>query len=251
MGRNQNKKMNQTIIQVKDLSFAYERHLVLKNINLEVKKGDFLAIIGPNGGGKSTLIKCILGFLKPLKGEIYLWGRRLKDFKDWYKIGYVPQRAGDLVESLTPLTVKEFLSMPSKWYKKTIHPAIKDLLIEKFGIKNLLNKKLGALSYGQLQRAYIIRALILEPELLILDEPSVGLDFFSQDAFYKTLGEFHQKGLTIVLITHETWLLTKWVNKVACINQTLFFHGDHESFCVLSSKPEFFSDYHKIEHLHW
>jgi zinc transport system ATP-binding protein len=243
--------MNQVLIQVKNLYFAYERHLVLKNINLEVKKGDFLAIIGPNGGGKSTLIKCILGFLKPLKGEIRLWGKRIKEFKDWYKIGYVPQRAGELIDTLTPLTVKEFLSMPAKWYHKKINTQIRDFLIEKFGVKEFLNKKLGELSYGQLQRAYIIRALILEPEVLILDEPSVGLDFFSQDAFYHTLGEFYQKGLTILLITHETWLLTKWVNKVACVNQSLFFHGTHESFCVLSKQKEFFSDYHKIEHLHW
>jgi len=239
------------LIEVKHLSFRYNNHWILKDINLSVRKGDFLAIIGPNGGGKSTLIKCVLGFLKPQRGEVYLWGKKVEEFKDWHKIGYVPQRAGELIDFLTPLTVKEFLFLPSQWYKKSIKSDVMEKLIEVFGIKNLLNKKLGELSYGQLQRTYIIRALILEPEVLILDEPSVGLDFFSQEIFYKTLGEFHKRGLTIILITHETWLLTKLVNKVACLNQKLFFHGDHESFCVISKKPEFYSDYHKIEHSHW
>ncbi len=243
--------MKTPLIQVKNLFFAYNRHWVLKNISLEVKKGDFLAIIGPNGGGKSTLVKCMLGLLKPVKGEILLWKEKISRFRAWEKIGYVPQRAGELIDHLNPLTVEEFISLPQKWYSKTIKPQTKELLIDKFGMGHLLKKKLGELSYGQLQRAYIIRALILEPELLILDEPSVGLDFFSQDAFYKVLGELYQQGLTIVLVTHETWLLTKWVNKVACVNQTLFFHGSHESFCTLSTKKEFFSDYHKIEHKHW
>lgn len=243
--------MNQTIIEVKNLFFSYEHHLILEDINLKVEKGDFLALIGPNGGGKTTLVRCILGFLEPIKGKIFLWGKEIKNFKDWFKIGYVPQRAGDLVDSLTPLSVKDFLLMPFKWYKKNLSKDLNIDLIEKFGIKNLLDKKLGELSYGQLQRAYIVRALILDPELLILDEPSVGLDFFTQEVFYETLAEFHKKGLTIILITHETWLLTKWIDKVACINQKLYFHGDHESFCVIAKKLKFFSESHKIEHTHW
>lgn len=243
--------MNQTIIEVKNLFFSYEHHLILEDINLKVEKGDFLALIGPNGGGKTTLVRCILGFLEPIKGKIFLWGKEIKNFKDWFKIGYVPQRAGDLVDSLTPLSVKDFLLMPFKWYKKNLNKDLNIDLIEKFGIKNLLDKKLGELSYGQLQRAYIVRALILDPELLILDEPSVGLDFFTQEVFYETLAEFHKKGLTIILITHETWLLTKWIDKVACINQKLYFHGDHESFCVIAKKLKFFSESHKIEHTHW
>uniref|UniRef100_A0A7V6CDP2 Metal ABC transporter ATP-binding protein n=1 Tax=Thermodesulfobacterium geofontis TaxID=1295609 RepID=A0A7V6CDP2_9BACT len=243
--------MSQIVIEVQNLYFYYEQHLVLEDINLKVEKGDFLALIGPNGGGKTTLAKCILGFLIPSKGRVFLWGKEIKNFKSWHKIGYVPQRAGDLIDSLTPLSVKEFLLLPFKWYDISLKPSLLDKLIEKFGMKNLLNKKIGELSYGQLQRSYIVRALISDPEILILDEPSVGLDFFTQEVFYETLEEFHKKGLTIILITHETWLLTKWVNKVACINQKLYFHGDHESFCVMAKKLEFFREYHKIEHTHW
>ncbi len=243
--------MTSSVIKVENLSFYYKNQSILKDINLEVKKGDFLALMGPNGGGKSTLIRCILGFLKPQKGKIWLWQQKNSHFKEWFKIGYVPQRAGNLIDHLTPLSVKEFICLPVNWYKKNINYKNLELLVEKFGMKNLLNKKIGELSYGQLQRAYIIRALILEPELLILDEPSIGLDFFTQEVFYQILGEFHQRGLTIILITHETWLLTKWINKVACLNQKLFFHGDHESFCIFAKKPEFFSAYHQIEHTHW
>jgi ABC-type Mn/Zn transport systems, ATPase component len=100
--------MSQTIIEVQNLCFSYEDHLILENINLKVEKGDFLALIGPNGGGKTTLAKCILGFLTPSKGKIFLWGGEIKNFKDWHKIGYVPQRAGDLIDSLTPLLLKSF-----------------------------------------------------------------------------------------------------------------------------------------------
>lgn len=243
--------MNFSVIKVEKLSFYYKNQCILKNINLEVQKGDFLALIGPNGGGKSTLIKCILNFLKPQEGKIWLWNQKNCSFKEWFRIGYVPQRAGNLIDHLTPLTVREFIFLPITWYKKDVNSKYVEFLFEKFGIKSLLNHKIGELSYGQLQRAYLIRALMLEPELLILDEPSVGLDFFTQEVFYQTLGEFHQRGLTIVLITHETWLLTKWVNKVACLNQRLFFHGDHENFCVFAQKKDFFTAYHKIEHTHW
>lgn len=245
--------MSQPIIEVRNLYFSYYNQLILENISFQIEKGDFLALIGPNGGGKTTLIKCILNFLKPNKGKIFIWGEENKNFKKWYKIGYVPQRAGDLIDHLTPLSVKDFILSPFKWYKdlNSINFKLLNELTEKFGIKSLLNKKLGELSYGQLQRTYLIRALILNPELLILDEPSVGLDFFSQEVFYNTLAEFHQKGLTIILVTHETWLLTKWINKVACINQKLYFHGDHESFCVQAKYLEMFQERHRIEHIHW
>ncbi|PMP97386.1 MAG: zinc ABC transporter ATP-binding protein, partial [Thermodesulfobacterium geofontis] len=109
--------MNQIIIEIRDLSFSYEVHPVFENINLKVEKGDFLALIGPNGGGKTTLVKCILGFLKPIKGKVFLWGEEIKNFKNWHKIGYVPQRAGDLIDHLTPLSLREFLLLPFKWYK--------------------------------------------------------------------------------------------------------------------------------------
>lgn len=239
------------MIRIENLSLFLNGKILLEEINLEVKKGDFLAIIGPNGGGKTTLIRCLLGFLKPQKGEIYLWGKPLTQFKDWHLIGYVPQRAGKNLNQLFPLTLREFLTLPATWYKKNLDKNYFQELLEIFGLKDLLEKKICNLSFGQLQRAYIARALILKPELLILDEPSVGLDFISQKTFYEILSTFHQKGITIILVTHETWLLTKEVNKVACLNQKLYFHGAHEEFCIFAEKgiPGF--PFHKIQHTHW
>lgn len=239
------------ILRVKNLSLVHGDHFILKDIDLEVSQGDFLALIGPNGGGKTTLIKCILGFIKPSRGEIYLWEKPLREFREWQRIGYVSQRAGDLVDTLTPLTVRDFITLPSKWYRCPIDKGFLKNLTEMFGLISLLDKRLNRLSYGQLQRVYIVRALVLKPQLLILDEPSVGLDFISQENFYNLLGELNERGITILLVTHETWLLTKKITQVACLNQRLFFHGDHEEFCVFAQKKEFYTEYHRLEHTHW
>lgn len=239
------------LISVENLSLYFDSKTVLEDINLRVKKGDYLALIGPNGGGKSTLIRCILGFLKPQKGKIYLWGKENTNFKEWHRIGYVPQRAGELIGGLNPLTVREFICLPSKWYNLSVDSLHLEYLAEKFGIKALLSRKLHQLSFGQLQRAFIVRALSLKPELLILDEPSVGLDFMLQEVFYGFLSEFHRKGLTIILITHETWLISKEVNKVACLNQKLYFHGEHQEFCKLAEENIYGFPTHVIEHSHW
>lgn len=239
------------MILITDLTLSLNGKTILEDINLKVEKEDFLAIIGPNGGGKSTLIKCVLGFLKPQKGEIFLFGKRLSEFKDWHLVGYVPQRAGRNLNQLFPLTLREFLYLPSIWYKKTLDKNYLEEILEIFGLKDLINKKICNFSFGQLQRAYIAKALVLKPELLILDEPSVGLDFISQKSFYEILSNFHKKGITILLITHETWLLTKEVNKVACLNQKLYFHGVHEEFCIFAERSLPGFDFHKIEHTHW
>lgn len=239
------------MIQVENLTLSFNEKPILEEINLTINQGDFLAIIGPNGGGKSTLIRCLLGFLQPQRGKITLWGEPISTFKHWYKIGYLPQRAGKELLSLNPITLKEFVLLPSKWYKKPVDTSHLKFLIETFGLEELISKKISHLSFGQLQRAYLVRALLLKPEILILDEPSVGLDFVSQEAFYQILSDFHKRGLTIILITHETWLLTREINKVACLNHRLYYHGEHEEFCVLAKKGITDLPYHRVEHLHW
>ncbi|MFN3921206.1 MAG: metal ABC transporter ATP-binding protein [Caldimicrobium sp.] len=239
------------IIEIKDLSLYLNGKIILEDINLQVQRGDFLALIGPNGGGKSTLIRCLLGFIKPQRGKIFLFGKDLTKFREWYKIGYLPQRAGKEINSLLPLTVEEFIFLPSKWYMISPDSEYISHLMNMFGIKDILEKKLSQLSFGQFQRAYLVRALLLKPELVILDEPSVGLDFISQETFYQILSSLHKQGLTIVLITHETWLISKEVTKIACLNQRLYYHGEHKEFCVLAERgiPGF--SYHRIEHTHW
>ncbi len=239
------------LIQIENLSLYLNGKTILEDINLVLNKGDFLGLIGPNGGGKTTLIRCLLGFIKFQRGKIFLFGKPLSEFKDWYKIGYVPQRASFYTNAFFPFTVKEFILLPSQWYKKDYSKDHLQKLLELFGVREFLGKKLYQLSFGQLQRAFIVRALLLKPEILILDEPSVGLDFLSQGAFYEMISNFHQKGLTVILVTHETWLLTKRINKVACLNHKLYYHSSHEEFCALDKDLSSSLPFHKIEHLHW
>ncbi|MCC6048493.1 MAG: metal ABC transporter ATP-binding protein [Thermodesulfobacterium sp.] len=241
------------IVEVKGLNLSFNGVKILEDIDLTIEKGDFLAIIGPNGGGKTTLLKCILGFLKPQTGEIKLFGKPIESFRAWEKIGYVPQRSKDYHIKLNPLTVEEFIALPSKLYGVKLNKDKLAKLVKVFGLEDLLTKRLADLSFGQVQRAQIVQALALEPEVLFLDEPTVGLDFMRQKNFYELLTEFNRQGLTIVVITHETWLLHSGISKVACLNRRLYYHGVHEEFCQLAglAKEGTFPDFHLIGHEHW
>lgn len=211
--------MNQEIINISNLSFAYHQEKALENISLQVKKGDFLGLIGPNGGGKSTLLKIILGLLKPQKGRVKLFGRKAENFKDWRKIGYVAQKAG-FNSTGFPITVAEVIAMAGGKGEEI------ERVLKLTNILPQKNKLLNELSGGQQQRVFIARALLQSPELLILDEPTVGIDGNSQVQFYDLLRRLNQEnGLTIILVSHEVDLVAKEVNKIACINQNLIYHG--------------------------
>jgi len=241
------------IVEVGGLNLSFNGVKILEDIVLTIEKGDFLAIIGPNGGGKTTLLKCILGFLKPQTGEIKLFGKPIESFREWEKIGYVPQRSKDYHIKLNPLTVEEFIALPSKLYGVKLNQDRLSELSKVFSLEDLLAKRLANLSFGQVQRVQIVQALALEPEVLFLDEPTVGLDFMRQKNFYELLTEFNRLGLTIVVITHETWLLHIGISKVACLNRILYYHGVHEEFCQLAgpAKEGTFPEFHIISHDHW
>jgi len=241
------------IVEVKGLNLSFNGVKILEDVDLIIEKGDFLAIIGPNGGGKTTLLKCILGFLKPQTGEVKIFGEPIESFRNWAKIGYVPQRSKDYHLKLNPLTVEEFIALPSKLYGVKLNQNKLAELIKIFGLSELLSKRLANLSFGQVQRAQIVQALALEPEVVFLDEPTVGLDFMRQKNFYELLTEFNRQGLTIVVITHETWLLHRGISKVACLNRRLYYHGIHEEFCQLAglAKEGTFPDFHLLGHEHW
>lgn len=211
--------MNQEIINISDLSFAYHQEKALENISLQVKRGDFLGLIGPNGGGKSTLLKIILGLLKPQKGRVKLFDQKAENFKDWRKIGYVAQKAG-FNSTGFPITVAEVIAMAGGKGEEI------ERVLELTNILPQKNKLLNELSGGQQQRVFIARALLQNPELLILDEPTVGIDGNSQVQFYELLRHLNQDhDLTILLVSHEVDLIAKEVNKIACINQKLAYHG--------------------------
>jgi zinc transport system ATP-binding protein len=224
------------ILEIENVSFRYQDRNVLENISLRIQKGDFLGLVGPNGSGKSTLIKSIIGLIQPQKGEIYLFGKKLQQFKSWEKIGYVSQKANSF-NSGFPATVFEVVSMGLvgkkglfRFLTKKDKSLIKEA-IETVGMSEFLHRNIGDLSGGQQQRVFIARALVSEPELLILDEPTVGIDVQNVQSFYTLLTKLNlEKGLTLLLVSHDVGVISEKVTNVACINKTLHFHGDREEY---------------------
>lgn len=204
------------IIKFKDLSFSYENDLVLNNINLTINKNDFVILLGNNGSGKSTLLKLLIGELTNFKGEIKLFGQDIKDFSDWKKIGYVPQISRDNSTNF-PISVKEmillnlyqefnFFNLPKARHKRQVMD-----IIRSFKLEDLADRDFNTLSGGQKQRVMIAKAMVHNPELLIFDEPTVGVDRESKEDFYDLINHLHiHHDLTIILVTHESDNLDKF-----------------------------------------
>ena len=186
-------------VSVSNLTFGYDYRTVLKDISFVLKSGDFLAVIGNNGSGKSTLIKCILGINKITPNRILLDDVDVVDYKNYRNIGYVPQKFDDFNYEF-PITVNEILQV-SKYTNFTEDQKLE--LLDKVGILELQNENINNLSGGQLQRVFIARSLMNNPKLLILDEPTVGVDRENVEGFYKTINELNKEGITIMLITHN------------------------------------------------
>lgn len=209
--------MNKKIIEVCNLNFEN----VLTNISLEISEGDFIAILGPNGGGKTTLIKLLLNILKQNSGEIK-FHENLKN-----KIGYVPQSA-TTVDGVFPATVDEIIKtafVNKKSFFKKISIEDKNyinFLMENFGIMDLKSKLFVELSGGQKQRVLIVRALANKPKLLILDEPDIGLDNISQSKFIENLNIINKDNkTTIIFVTHHLGIIEKYITKKIYINGVL------------------------------
>jgi zinc transport system ATP-binding protein len=237
-----------SIIEIENISYSYDNIMVLKDVTLSIEKGDFVGLIGPNGSGKTTLIKIILGIIKPKKGKILLLQRNINRFNNWEKIGYVPQKATSIDKNF-PATVKEIVTMGLLAKKKLpkfntesdeikVQNALKKVNMEKFS-----DRMITLLSGGQQQRVLIAKAIVTMPEVLILDEPTAGIDQENQKSFYDLLGTLNKEGITIVLVSHDIGRITQYVTKIASINQKLIFYGSHREFCSLDKA-------HNHEHDH-
>lgn len=218
----------QSIINVDNLSYYYDSFPALDHISFSVEKGDFLGIIGPNGAGKTTLFQCILGIMSNFSGKINLFGSDVKQNKKiLQRIGYVPQKKS--VEQTFPATVSEIVSLGvigKDIKKESIVSAI-----EFVELGSYRNKRIGELSEGQQQRVIIAKALVKQPELLILDEPTTGIDSVAQNKFYDLLTRLNKdRGITIVWSSHDMNAVEKLASKVACIDRKLFFHGESGDF---------------------
>ncbi|WP_313891853.1 ABC transporter ATP-binding protein [Psychrobacillus sp.] len=223
--------MPKKLIHLNKVSYQYEQTEALKDINVSIEEGDFLAIIGPNGSGKSTLLKIILGLLKPTEGEVFLFGEPANLFKEREWIGYVSQKSNSFNTGF-PATVEEVVR--SGFAKKTglFHRYPKSIQAKvKYALKSVgmdmhAKKNIGDLSGGQQQRVFIARALISDPKVLILDEPTVGIDSENVRTFYHMLGHLNREHkITIVLVTHDVDAVSKSISHVACLNRTIHFHG--------------------------
>ncbi|MFP8889166.1 metal ABC transporter ATP-binding protein [Natrialbaceae archaeon A-CW2] len=221
-------------VDVRDVSFAYGDSPVVKDVSLTIEKGEFLGLIGPNGSGKTTLLHLMLGLLEPDSGSIDLFGKPVEEFSAGDRIGYVSQQSTNRGGSM-PVTVREAVKMGRFAHagharlKERDYAAIEDA-IETVGIEDLADRRVNALSGGQRQRAFIARALASESDLLALDEPTVGVDAESRDAFYQLLESLNDSGITIILIEHDIGVVTDRASRIACINTELYHHGDTESF---------------------
>lgn len=209
--------MNKEIINVRDLTFEYSDTSVLKNVNFKLFKGDFLGIIGANGAGKSTLIKLILGLLKPDCGEIELFGTDC--IKARKKIGYVSQKASSFNTSF-PATVFEVVRANLFSEKGLFKPFTKKdnekvlSALELVGMTKYKDKLIGSLSGGEQQRVFIARSLVCEPELLLMDEPTVGIDAASVRDIMNIIKKLNENGMTIIMTNHDTPTLLEVSNKL-------------------------------------
>jgi zinc transport system ATP-binding protein len=225
-----------SIIKIEKVSFNYGSTKVLENISFNIEKGDFIGLIGPNGSGKTTLLRLILGLYPLQKGKITLFGKNINNFEDWKKIGYVPQKATNINESF-PATVREVVqtgllskkNFPKRFNKDDYEKVL--LSLKRVEMESFMERRIGNLSGGQQQRVLIARAMISEPDILLLDEPTTGIDQSSQKRFYDLLGELNKEGLTIILVSHDINRITNYVTKIASLNRNLEFYGTHDEFC--------------------
>jgi zinc transport system ATP-binding protein len=217
-------------VELEGVGVSYGEVRVLDGINLTVEPGDFLGIIGPNGSGKTTLLRVMLGLLEPQEGSVRLFGQPPSAFREWRRLGYVPQRAA--LDPSLPVTVWEVVAsglVASLGLLQRIGRAqrarVTDALA-RVGMEAHARARIGALSTGQQQRVLIARALVSDPELIILDEPTGGVDPEAQTSFYAMLHHLNrEREVTLVLVSHDIGVVAKQVTKLACLNRRLIFHG--------------------------
>lgn len=220
-------------------------HVVLEDVTLSVAAGEFVSVVGPNGAGKTTLLRVILGLVRPLRGEVRVFGRPPWALgKERARIGYVPQL--EEIDPRFPLRVLDVVLMGRYgalgWGRRPGREDRRAALraLELVGIADLADRAIGELSGGQRQRAFLARALAAEPELLLLDEPTTGVDPAASESFYELLRRIQEGGVTVVMVTHDVGVVSRYVDKVACINRRLVVHGRPEEVVTDSALAEMY-----------
>ena len=220
---------NIPVIDIQNLSFAYHQSWVLENVNLQIQEKDFVAVIGPNGGGKTTLIKLVLGLLTPTQGHVRIFGRSPHLARQ--NIGYVPQNTE--VNRSVPMTVEQAVLMGcirggGGWRRFTRADRSRaEEAMQQTGVQDLACKQMSDLSGGQKQRVMLARALVADPKLLLLDEPTANIDTQGQSRFYDFLQQLNARA-TIVVVSHDIMVLSTCIKSVVCVNRQVHFHEQPE-----------------------
>lgn len=217
------------LLSTRDLGLKISNKTILKDVSLSLKKGQILTVVGPNGGGKSCLIKILLNLLEPTSGEVY----RAPNLR----IGYTPQQFQ--IDATLPLSVRRFLSLiPNlKWFSLSKMESIFEKILDEVGVPGVLDQSMQTLSGGELQRVLLARALLRKPELLVLDEPAQGVDLAGQDELYRLIVHIrntHQCG--VLLVSHDLNLVMADTDEVLCLNQHVCCSGTPEA---VTQDPKF------------
>ncbi|HEX9943447.1 MAG TPA: metal ABC transporter ATP-binding protein [Thermoanaerobaculia bacterium] len=217
------------LVEVQDINFGYRSEVVLDHVSLEIQPRDFLAIIGPNGGGKTTLLKVVLGLLRPWSGEVVYHLPSGRDPRG--RLGYVPQFS--TFDKDFPLRISDMVLMGRLGRSNLLRPwsredrAAADRALDRLGLSGVARAHVSEVSGGQLQRALIARALVSEPEILFLDEPTASIDLESRETLRELLEDLN-RAIPIVVVTHDVTSIAPMVSRIACINRKLFYHGGPE-----------------------
>ena len=250
--------MTSEIVATDLLSCSYREGRVLEDISFQVERGDYVGIVGPNGSGKSTLIKALLGLVTICNGSATLFGTPLSLFRDWYKVGYLPQSL-HLVNPVFPATVHETVGLgllSLKRFPKRLNRADNSkigLILDELGISDLKNKLIGELSGGQLQRVLLARAIVNDPELLVLDEPTAALDPETRGRFYAMIADINRtRGVTVLLVTHDSGAIGEHASKMLYLDKKMLFYGSFDQFCHSPEMSSLFGEHsqHLMCHRH-
>ncbi len=233
-------------IEIKNCTVSYDDNVVVENVTFDVPRGTVAALIGPNGSGKTTLLKAMLGLVERDRGTVNIFDAPIDEMRD--RIGYVPQRLE--FDSNFPITVGEFMDLARH------HHCPKSRIMEmlnEVGLKpDIADRQLGRLSGGQLQRVLIAQALLNEPWLLILDEPSTGIDIVGEEAFMNIIRHLKEEHkTTILMVSHELAVVSKLVDNVICLNREMLCYGTPKSALTAETISRVFGEHsHVVEHEH-
>jgi zinc transport system ATP-binding protein len=229
----QNATTSDPIVDLASVTFGYTATPVVEDISLTIDPGEYVAIVGPNGSGKSTLMQLMVGLLDPDTGTAHLFGERADRFDDGERVGYVAQQASAAKEM--PITAREVVKMgrfPHVGFGRLSDEdwTTVDDALATVGMSAFADRRITQLSGGQRQRAFIARALAGDADLLVLDEPTVGVDAESVDAFYDLLAELNAEGITVLLIEHDLGAVVDHADRVVCLNREVYFDGPTDEF---------------------